>query len=415
MNLPISLVIARRYAKASKDGKFVGLISLFSQAGITLGVMALIIVISVMDGFEGLLKDRILGGVPHIVITTNDDDQTIDISDIEKLVKTSMPETQAQIIQQLPLVQSTAIMQLPENFKGLLVQGLSDSNNIPLGLSNAMQTGQWSSLMDVKYGIVISRFMAYDNGLAIGDNVRLILSGASHYTPLGRLPAQRNFKIVGLFATESELDQQLVFTRSQDLNRLLKKQPQSLQGVRLVLSDPFNAKAIESELRKLMPQSNYKISSWHDTHGKLFDAVKMEKNMMWIMLSLIVAVAAFNIVSALVMMVTQKQGEVAILKTLGMNAKQIAQIFTLQGCYNGVVGALLGAILGSIVALGINKFMLVTGINLLGVPGMGLPVVYSFEKVVLIALFAIGLAFIASIYPARRAASLAPADVLRYE
>lgn len=414
MNLPISLVIARRYAKASKAGKFVGLISLFSKAGITLGVLSLIIVISVMDGFEGLLKERILGSVPHVVVTAKDNSLLEELQDKEW--RKQLPENDQQLIlQQLPLVSSTAILQLPQDFKGIVVQGLSLESEIPLGLKAAANSPTWESLTGSRYGIVISRFMAYDNGLSIGDKVRIIVSGASHYTPLGRLPAQRNFKIVGLYSTDSELDQHLVFTKKQDLNKLLKQKANSMQAIQLVLSDPFAAKSIEKSLLNTLNKGQFDISSWYKTHGKLFDAVKMEKNMMWIMLSLIVAVAAFNIVSALVMMVTQKQGEVAILKTLGMQPIDIAKVFTIQGSYNGVIGAILGSLLGSVITLGINKFMLITGINLLGVPGIGLPVVFSVEKVGLIAILAIGLSFLASIYPAIRAAKLAPADVLRYE
>ncbi|GAA0287847.1 lipoprotein-releasing ABC transporter permease subunit LolC [Psychrosphaera haliotis] len=391
-----------------------GLISLFSKAGITLGVLSLIVVISVMDGFEGLLKDRILGSVPHVVVTAKNNGLLEELQDKEWLKQ--LPENDQQLIlQQLPLVSSTAILQLPQDFKGIVVQGLSLDSEIPLGLKAAANSPTWESLNSSRYGVVISRFMAYDNGLSIGDNVRIIVSGASHYTPLGRLPAQRNFKIVGLYSTDSELDQHLVFTKKQDLNKLLKQKANSMQAIQLVLSDPFAAKSIEKSLLNTLGKDQFDISSWYNTHGKLFDAVKMEKNMMWIMLSLIVAVAAFNIVSALVMMVTQKQGEVAILKTLGMQPIDIAKVFTIQGSYNGVIGAILGSILGSVITLGINKFMLITDINLLGVPGIGLPVVFSVEKVGLIAILAIGLSFLASIYPAIRAAKLAPADVLRYE
>ena len=196
---------------------------------------------------------------------------------------------------------------------------------------------------------------------------------------------------------------------------MLKQQPTSNQGLRVVLKDPFKAQQVIELLRQNHQFNHYDITSWHKTHGKLFDAVKMEKNMMWLMLSLIIAVAAFNIVSALVMMVTQKQGEIAILKTLGLTNLDVAKVFTLQGALNGIVGACWGLVLGSALCLTINPLMDATGINILGVPGLGLPLDFSLLSASLIGLMAIGLAILASLYPAHRASKLLPADVLRYE
>lgn len=416
MNLPISLIIARRYAQASKDGKFVGIISLFSKAGIAIGVMALIIVISVMNGFEGVLKKRILTSVPHITLTAknvNDSDNTNLESQAHLIAH--LKSTSDQILQVLPLVETTAIMQLPNDLKGVKVQGIQDENSIPLGVKDVLVFGQWATFFETEYGIIVGRFLALEKGISIGDKVRLIVSGASSYTPLGRMPSQRNFKVVGFFETESELDQQMVFAKSSNLNRLLKQQPTSNQGLRVVLKDPFKAQQVIELLRQNHHFSQYDITSWHKTHGKLFDAVKMEKNMMWLMLSLIIAVAAFNIVSALVMMVTQKQGEIAILKTLGLTNLDVAKVFTLQGALNGIVGACWGLVLGSALCLTINPLMDATGINILGVPGLGLPLDFSLLSASLIGLMAIGLAILASLYPAHRASKLLPADVLRYE
>jgi lipoprotein-releasing system permease protein len=419
MKLPISLYIALRYSKASKQSKFVGLISMFSKAGIALGVMALIIVISVMDGFEAILKDRILGAVPHIVIEPKSLGgnylSTQTNQKAKKSYKTPKIQTNEQIVQVLPQTQTTAIIQLPNDLQGTLAQGIASDQAIPLGIQNAMVNGQWKDLFETRYGVVIGRYMAYEKGIVIGDKVRLILSGGSHYTPLGRMPAQRNFTVVGLFETESELDNQVVFVQAKALNKLLRQADDHSQGIRLVLSDAFSAKQVISQLHKDYDLSNSEVTSWHDTHGKLFDAVKIEKNMMWFMLSLIIAVAAFNIVSALVMMVTQKQSEIAILKTLGLNQTQIGRVFYFQGAYNGVVGAFVGIIVGTIVTLSLNDVMAITGVNLLGVPGVGLPIDFSFSKVMLIGALSIFLAFIASLYPAKRAAKLAPAEVLRYE
>ena len=430
MNFPISLQIGLRYSKAAKDGKFISFISFFSMAGIALGVLALVLVMSVMDGFEGILKQRILGAVPHVLIkpisqSNSAPSTTLDVQQFNDMIQNA--EFKQDIIQVLPLVQSVAIMQLPSDLKGVMAQGISDDKSIPLGVLNSLSKSQysttanassaanWSRFMDSKYGIVVGQYMAMEYGLAVGDKIRLMISGTSHYTPIGRMPSQRTFTIVDMFHTESEIDEQLVFVRSQDLNRLMRKSAADNEGIRLVLNDAFMANEIAQQITEYFPNSDYKIENWHDTHGKLFDAVKMEKTMMWFMLSLIICVAAFNIVSALVMMVTKKQNEVAILKTLGMTPNTISNIFIVQGAYNGVFGALLGGSIGAILTLNLNGFMAATGLNFLGVAGIGLPIEFSWLKLTYIVSLAIIMALLASIYPAKKAAQLMPADVLRYE
>ena len=404
-------MVGLRYSRNAKDGKFISFISFFSMAGIALGVMSLIVVLSVMDGFESILKQRILGAVPHITIQAEKDSMTVE--HMQKI--TQELNISDQVLQYLPLVQSQAIIQMPGDLKGVLAQGLLDQNSIPLGIQNSLTQGSWQGLLDNKFGIVIGQFMAMEYGLSIGDKIKLMISGQSHYTPLGRMPVQRNFTVVGFFETESEIDSQLVLIRAKDLNRLLKQPLDHSDGVRLVLSDAFLAQSLQTKLSQYLDKDTFKVDSWHVTHGKLFDAVRMEKNMMWFMLSLIIAVAAFNIVSALVMMVTQKQNEVAILKTLGMKPSTVRNIFIVQGAYNGILGAFVGASTGVIVSLYLNDFMLITGINLLGVPGVGLPMLFDWSKVLSVFGLAIVLSLIASIYPAKKASTLLPAEVLRHE
>lgn len=406
MKIPLSIQIGYRYAKAAKDGKFISFISLFSIAGIALGVMSLILILSVMNGFEGVLKQRILGAVPHVIVKNNQ----LTINELQDTVDGSLYKDKVNQI--VPLVQSQAIVQMPGDLKGVLTQGLHQAF-LPEGVKDKMVDGDWQKLFDKKYGVVISQYMAMEYGLNIGDKIRLLVSGVSHYTPIGRMPAQRSFTIVGLFDTQSEIDNQMIMVRARDLNRLLKNKPDANQGFRLVLSDAFDAQSVMAELKRLLPNAN--IQSWHHTHGKLFDAVKMEKTMMWTMLSLIILVAAFNIVSALVMMVTQKQSEIAILKTLGLKAIHIRRIFIFQGAYNGLIGATFGTLLGMFIVLNLNDFMLLTGINLLGAPGQGLPIELDIEKIIWVFGFAVSLAYLASIYPAYKAAQLLPAKVLRHE
>ena len=414
MKLPLSLIIGLRYSRSAKDGKFISFISFFSMAGIALGVMSLIIVLSVMDGFEGELKKRILGAVPHLTLA----ESRADSPQISIIKAQSMLEQidSAQYVEQfLPLIESQAIVQLNGDLKGMLIQGIQDQTSIPNGVKNSLNIGSWSDFFANKYSVVIGRYVAMEYGLSVGDKVRLMISGTSHYTPIGRMPAQRTFEVTGLFSTESEIDGHLMFVRAPDLNRLMKLSSDSTSGLRLVLDDAFRAQSIQEKLQQQAANNSLKINSWHQTHGKLFDAVKMEKNMMWFMLSLIIAVAAFNIVSALVMMVTKKQSEVAILKTLGMSPYGIRFIFLVQGGYNGMFGALIGGVLGIILVLFLNDLMAITGISLLGVPGVGLPMDFNVIKAVLIVLFAIVLALLASIYPAKKASQLLPADVLRHE
>lgn len=410
MKFSTNLLIANRYAKSSKGGKFVSFISLFSMAGISLGVLSLIIAVSVMNGFEALLKQRMLGAVPHLMVGQGENSETL------SQIKTQITQQSNElgVAQVLPLNQAQAIMQLPADLRGILVQGIGQESEVPIGIEPYLTTGSWPRLFETKYSIYIGRYLAMEYGISIGDKVRLLLSGASHYTPLGRMPAQRNFTVRGIFETQSEVDQQVVFVRARDLNRLLKQPQGSSDGLRLILEDPFNVAQISQNLKQSLP-ADTKVEDWRKTHGKLFEAVKMEKNMMWFMLSLIIAVAAFNIVSALVMMVTKKQNEVAILKTLGMTSSDIKLIFTLQGAYSGIVGALAGAILGALITLGLNPFIEATGMNLLGVPGIGLPIDFQLSTVLLIVVFAFLLALLASVFPARQAAGLKPSEVLRYE
>ncbi|NVK26126.1 MAG: lipoprotein-releasing ABC transporter permease subunit [Gammaproteobacteria bacterium] len=414
MKLPLSVLIGLRYSKSAKDGKFISFISFFSMAGIALGVMSLIIVLSVMDGFEGVLKQRILGAVPHLTLQPKDESSQISASQTQQLIRDIDREND--VIQYIPLVQSQAIVQLFGDLKGMLAQGISDPSSIPLGVEQNLVQGTWSEFLDTKYSVVVGRYLAMEYGLSVGDRIRLMISGTSHYTPIGRMPAQRTFTITGLFETQSEIDSHLLFVQARDLNRLMKKRSDAQDGMRLVLRDAFDAQPIQKQLQSLESvKDNYLVTSWHTTHGKLFDAVKMEKNMMWFMLSLIIAVAAFNIVSALVMMVTKKQGEVAILKTLGMQPATVRRIFVVQGGYNGIFGALVGGVLGTVTVLSLNDLMRVTGLNILGVPGVGLPMELSMLKVTSIVAFAVALALLASVYPAKKASQLMPADVLKHE
>jgi lipoprotein-releasing system permease protein len=408
LNWPLCFLIALRYAKNKRSSGVINFITLFTVLGITIGIAALILVVSVMDGFEAELKSRILGTVPHVSIHKED-------MALEKTKQLAAElNLSSTINQQLELVESNAIVQVPDNLVGLLIQGIRDTDSIPKPLMNSIRIGQWDSLFKQKYGIVIGYQLANKYNIVPGDKVRVLLSGVSHYTPIGRMPAQRNFEVVGIFQTGSDSESQTAFVNSPALNKLLKRQPTANDGIKLMLQDAFLAEQIAKQFQMSLGE-DVSVTNWKQTHGSLFSAVKMEKNMMSIMLFLVIVVAAFNMISSLVMMVTQKQSEIAILKTQGLTAKNITMIFVLQGSYNGLLGTLIGVGLGVIMVFGINPVMQATGIQLLGPVGIGIPILLSWQKVIFVAFFALLLALAASIYPALKAAKVEPAEALRHE
>jgi lipoprotein-releasing system permease protein len=392
MQLPVTLLIGLRYSQSRKGNAFLSFITLFSVTGIFLGVLALTVVSSVMNGFEAQLKTRILGALPHLVLQGE--------VDTEKL-RASYP----QISQIAPFLQSEALVQSSREMTGALLQGI-DVDALPPFLANSLVQGDWASFGNARYQIMLGSNLADHLHVRAGQKVRLILPAGGSYTPIGWLPRQRNFTIAGIIETGSELDRGLVVLRLADLQKLTN---QANPNWRLSLRDPFLAPALTAQLSK--EPGVTRATDWRETHGKLFAAVATEKAMMWLMLLLIVAVAAFNIVSALVMMVTEKQREVAILKTQGMTSRQLFTVFAVQGMSHGVSGALLGAVAGVIITLQLNNLLEWLGIQL--VPGLQLPVLMRPVDVALIVLAALILTGLAVIYPAWRAVQIEPAEVLR--
>lgn len=392
MQLPVTLLIGLRYSQSRKGNAFLSFITLFSVTGIFLGVLALTVVSSVMNGFEAQLKQRILGALPHLVLEG-------------ELDAAKLQAAYPQISQISPFLQSEALVQSSREMTGALLQGV-DVTALPPFLAGALVQGDWASFNDSRYQIMLGSGLAEHLHVRSGQKVRLILPAGGSYTPIGWLPRQRNFTVAGIIETGSEVDRGLVVLRLADLQKLTN-QPQP--HWRLALSDPFIAPALTARLSQWPGVS--KASDWRETHGKLFAAVATEKAMMWLMLLLIVAVAAFNIVSALVMMVTEKQREVAILKTQGMTSQQLFGVFAVQGMSHGVSGALLGAVAGVAITLQLNNLLQLFGIQL--VPGLQLPVLLQPLDVALIVMAALTLTALAVIYPAWRAVQIEPAEVLR--
>ncbi|MEO9946534.1 lipoprotein-releasing ABC transporter permease subunit [Paraglaciecola sp.] len=403
MFYPVSAFIGLRYAKASKGSHFIAFINFFSVVGIALGLMALITVLSVMNGFEGELKLRNLGITPHILVDPLADPkaENIDFESIPSVLVAS------------EFIESEGLIQSSQGLQGVIFQGVQPSVMEQSSIiAENMLVGQFSNLKQGEYGVIIGRALSLKLNLRVGEKARLLASENSYFGPFGRMYSQRVFKVAGIFSMSSALDDKVVMLHINDAARLLRGSTQHLAKTRLFLDDAFNYK----EVVQVLKSNGYQSTNWRDRQGVLFDAVKMEKNMMSLMLLLIIAVAAFNIVSALVMVVSEKQGDIAILLTQGMTRSQVMWIFLFNGAYNGIKGTLIGVLLGVLTVSQINNIIVLLNIPIyFGANGQGLPIDLQWPQVVFLIGTSLVLCFLASVYPAIRAVKVEPAQALKYE
>ncbi|ALO35339.1 lipoprotein-releasing protein LolC [Colwellia sp. MT41] len=427
---PISIFIGLRYSRSKSPTGFVSFITFFSTVGILLGVASLITVVSVMNGFEGELKKRILGIVPHVIVSDfPDKDADKGTGATENSYWQSLRKellTQPHVLQVTPFLESEALIQSTTGLQGVLLQGIMPKFERQNIISSHMVAGSLANLSTQSYSLVLGQSLANKLQVSLGDEVRLVLPNKSVFTPMGRIPVQRVFTVAGIFHIGSQVDDAMVYVDSRYGAKLLRRTGDGIDKLRLYLDDAFNAQqvvtALESkqqsaQLRKQTgnPLHSVSFSTWNESQGALFSAVKMEKNMMWLMLSLIVAVATFNIVSALVMVVVDKQAEIGILQTLGLARTDVIKIFITQGMVNGLWGVSLGGVIGVILALNLNDIMLVIGVNLFGFGVQSLPIKLEFFDVLTIILSALVMSFLATLYPAYQASTTQPAQVLRNE
>ncbi|MDN3610348.1 lipoprotein-releasing ABC transporter permease subunit LolC [Vibrio ostreicida] len=399
---PVSTFIGLRYLRGRSGDRFSRFVSYMSTAGITIGVMSLVTVLSVMNGFEAQLKGRILGVLPQAIVS-------------QSAGGTPNTESAPEFAQQLsdaahpkPVVQSEAIIQSADNLSAGLLLGIKPNGHDPI--QSHLIAGSLSSMQPGTYQIFIGHSLARTLNVSLGDKLRLMVTSASQFTPLGRIPSQRLFTVAGIYNTGSDVDGQLILTHIEDAARLLKLKQGTISGWRLFFDDPF----VVGDLSQHTMPDGWKWQDWRDQRGELFQAVRMEKNMMGLMLGLIVGVAAFNIISALIMVVMEKQSEVAILKTQGMTSRQVLAIFVVQGASSGVVGALIGGALGILLSHSLNPLLESARIQLFAVGGQ-LPVVINPMQVMIVVLLAITLSLLATLFPSYRASSVKPAEALRYE
>lgn len=412
---PYELYIGLRYTHAKRRTHFISFISLISMLGIALGVMALITVLSVMNGFEKELRERILGMASHATVTTWAG-RLEDWQGVASRVKKT-PE----VLETAPYISGETMLSHGKKVSGALLRGIlpEEEGKVSEVIAN-INVGSADSLVAGEYNIILGSELAYAMGVGVGDPITVV-SPHVIVGPAGIMPRLRRFTVSGLFEVGMfEYDRGVALVHLADAAKLFRLDD-AVTGVRLRLEDLFDAPAVARDLDRAL-QGDYRVDDWTRQHANFFRAVKTEKRVMFIILTLIVAVAAFNIVSTLVMVVTDKQSDIAILRTLGSSPRSIMAIFMIQGAVIGVFGTLLGVIGG--VALALNVETLVPAIeSFFNVQFLAPDVYYisdlpselHWEDVWVMSGVALALSLVATIYPAWRAARTQPAEALRYE
>ncbi len=412
---PLELFIGLRYTRAKRRNHFISFISLASILGIAVGVLVLITVLSVMNGFTKELRDSILGMVSHATISSLDNGG---VANWQNTVSTA--EAAPHVLGAAPYVEREAMLQHGERVSGVVIRGVMPEQESKVSeIGKKMVAGKIDDLKAGGWGIVLGRELAMSLGVEVGDSV-IVVAPEFRATPLGAIPRTRRFNVVGIFeAGFQEYDSGLAVMQMDDAERLY--QLDGPTGVRLKLDDMFVAWEVAQNLTDKLGHL-YRVQDWRQGHANFFRAIAMEKMVMSIILSLIMAVAVFNLVSALVMLVNDKQADIAILRTLGISPASIMGVFMVQGMLVGVFGILLGVLGG--VALSLNLAALAKWVeHLLGVEFLSADIYYISEvpsdlhwnDVGWIALVALIFCLLATLYPAWRAARTHPAEALRYE
>jgi len=412
---PKELFIGLRYTRAKRRNGFVSFIAMTSMLGIALGVAALIVVLSVMNGFGKQLRERTLGMTAHATITGYDgylrNWEGVNLKVIEN----------RRVMDTAPYTQNEAMLSNRNRVSGAIIRGvLPDQEPGVSQVADKMISGNLNDLRPGEFGIVLGKELANALGVYQGEKITVITPQAN-VTPVGVLPRLRRFTVVGVFeAGMHEFDRSLALMHMADAQKLFNM-GDKVSGLRLKLDDMFNARFVTHELEQQVGE-DYWVRDWTHMHTNLFKALRTEKVVMFIILLLIVAVAAFNIISTLVMTVNDKQADIAILRTIGMTPGSLMTIFIIQGMVIGLIGTLLGIALGVPVALNVND--IVTAVEqFFHTKFLPADVYYITEissdlrasEVLTYSLSAFLLSVLATIYPAWRAAKVQPADALRYE
>jgi lipoprotein-releasing system permease protein len=412
---PYELFVGLRYTRAKRRNRFISVISLISVVGITIGVAALIVVLSVMNGFQKELRTRILGVASHVQIAAFDGGLS-DWRDVAQQAS-RVPD----VVAAAPFINQQGLLGNQQNVQGTLVRGiLPQEEDKVADIGRHMKAGALGDLRPGEFGIVLGSELAHAVGASVGEKVVLI-APQGQVTPAGILPRIKQFTLVGVFEVGMyEYDAGLALIHLEDAQKLYRMQDR-VSGVRLKLTDLFLAPQVARELMRTL-RADVMVSDWTRSHANFFRAVQIEKRVMFIILTLIVAVAAFNLVSTLVMAVTEKQADIAILRTLGATPASIMKIFVIQGLIIGVVGTLAGVTLGVLTALNVETVVpaieRVFGVQFLAKDVYyisDLPSDLHWDDVVTVGSVSLALSWLATLYPSFRASRTNPAEALRYE
>ena len=413
---PLFVYIGTRYTRAKRRNHFVSFISLTSMIGLALGVVVMIVVLSVMNGFDHEMRTRVLGMVPHATLETGQP-----INDWPALA--DKVKQNPSVLEAAPFTQMQGLLTHEGKVQKVLLNGIDPGQERKVSIiGDFIREGRLEDLAPGEFGILIGDKAAARLGVGIGDKVTFVAPEVT-VTPAGMFPRMKRFTVVGTFHVGAgEIDGYLGLTNLSDLSRLHRWKADQVQGLRLKFEDLFQAPRNAYNIARELGDREYYTRDWTRSYGNLYQAIRMEKAMIGLLLLLIVAVAAFNIISTLVMVVNDKRGDIAILRTLGSTPGQIMRIFMVQGTVIGVVGTAIGAAVGILAALNVSAA--IAGLErLIGHKFLNadvyfidyLPSRILAEDVWMVCGAALVLSFLATLYPAWRAARTQPAEALRYE
>ena len=411
---PLSIFVGLRYTRAKRRKSFISFISMTSMIGLALGVLAMIVVLSVMNGFQREMSSRILGMVPHAMIQG-----VKPLDDWQPVAAAALKNPQ--VLAAVPFTELDGML----SYKGLMqpiqISGVDPAREGEVSIvADHIVQGRLEDLKPGEFGVVIGEITARRFRLNVGDNITLIVPEVST-APGGITPRMQRLNVVGVFKVGAELDGSMGLINAADAAEMQRWQPNQVQSVRLKLKDLYKAPEVSAAIVQSLGD-RYKADDWTHTQGSLFSAMKMEKTMIGLLLLMIVAVAAFNIIATLIMVVNDKGADIAILRTIGATPRQIMGIFMVQGTVIGVAGTVIGGVLGVIAAINVSAIVgwveRVSGQHIFTSDVYfisNLPSQLQWQDVALICSAGLILSFLATIYPAYRASQIEPAHALRYE